>query len=209
MYFRWLSKVVCLLCVVGSSRAEDVPTQKAKAALALAEAQRLREKLVSAPKERAKVVETDPSGCFDDLDIARSVSKTLKKPLVLYVGMTCKDVPEVDKALGDDVVKVHLKAYNNNPNPRIVFPDPKGVEFTVPLKSVDGTTPVGIRNRMGLSISDRLKQELLEVYRQQELRSAVSPYYFPTPASYYAAPYSSGALGGTIGVGYGGTNCST
>lgn len=139
-----------IACMVGSFAMADESTDKAKAALALAKAQRERTTpTASKAMPKAAVVE----GCFDDLATAHMVAKRLKKPLVLWVGMTCKEAGNVCDSLHEDVVSCHLSSYHGSATARIVVTDPEGVEYRVLKSEIDATTPIGLRKRMGLSIA--------------------------------------------------------
>lgn len=139
-----------IVCMIGSFAMADEATDKAKAALALAKAQRERTTpTTSKAMPKAAVME----GCFDDLATARMVSKKLRKPLVLWVGMTCKDANDVCEAIRDDVVSCHLTSYHGSPTARVIVTDYEGVEYRVLKSEIDATTPIGLRKRMGLPIA--------------------------------------------------------
>lgn len=159
------------------SNAEDA-TAKAKAALALAQAKRERESDKAQAKGPAAGVQ---EGCFTDLATARSVAKRTGKPLVLWVGMECRDAKDVCDSLAGDVVSCHLAEYHGSKTPRVVVPDKDGTEYRILKTDIDSTTPIGIRKRMNLPI----KAEIIESYLKQLTKPIIAtavfaPSYMPS-----------------------------
>lgn len=124
---------------------QDNDIDKAKAALALAQAQRERETIKNA------VALAEKGQCVDNLAAARLAAKELKKPLVLWVGMTCETHKDVRNAL-PEAVHCHLPQYHGSNKARLVIPEPDGTEYKV--ETFDETTPIGVRKRMGLPVKE-------------------------------------------------------
>ena len=66
------------------------------------------------------------SGCWTDLKAAKTVAAAGGKPLVLWVGMTCSELPEVRAALAD-CVHCHLDVDAAGPGVRVLLRD--GVSY--------------------------------------------------------------------------------
>ncbi len=206
MYLQWVSSLiaVCIMAFPMLADEQSESAAKARAAIAIAQVQRAREVAKTAQvKPEAGVAESDNHGCFDDIDVARRVAKKLKKPLVIWVGMTCAEAPKVHKAIQEDTVGVHLRAYNNSVTPRIVVTDPtNNVEYRVLKKEIDATTPISIRRRMGLEIGDRLYNEWLQEVHQIQLNSpTVAVTQSAQPVYAYPPSFYSFNGGGNTGFG--------
>lgn len=141
--------VAIVLSVVITIQADDAQ-DKAKAVLALAKAKRERESSTQAKALGGAGVQ---EGCFTDLATAQRVASMTGKPLVVWVGMVCTDAKDVCKAIEGDCVSVHVKSYRGSDTARIVFPSPDGFEYRVLKSELNATSPIGIRKRMGLSVS--------------------------------------------------------
>jgi hypothetical protein len=169
--YRSLMAVVVLATSI-TIHADD-SQEKAKAALALAKAQRER----AASKESAKAKPLGGAGvqegCFESIELAEKVSKLTKKPLVVWVGMTCHEAKDVCSSIADDAVSVHVKTYRGSDVPRIVFHDPDGQEYRVLKTEINGTTPIGIRKRMGLPVYDSPFQRAIIVESKEECSNGV------------------------------------
>lgn len=110
-----------------TARGEDAEAT-ARAALALAKAKRDREAV----------------GCFADYEAAAAEARRLKKPLVLWVGMTCADHPGLRRELGD-AVHCHLPRRGRDPAPSLVIPGADGVEWFVRSEKIGPDTARKVR----------------------------------------------------------------
>lgn len=195
------STIVVTICMLTTTLFADENADRARAALAIAKAAREREYSSAQTKEVGKdagVME----GCFTDLSTARKVSKVLKKPLVLWVGMVCTDAPDTCKSLADDVVSCHLTEYHGDKSPRIVVSDPDGVEYKIRKQDIDATTPIGVRKRMGLPVPSTL----IEQYRKKLTEEFTATRGQETPMVQYLPSYMPTYF---PGVSSSGTVCST
>lgn len=180
MCSHWLrnSLALCVLFSATVAHADDAAA-KAKAALALAKAQRERQATSTAakPKPRAIVVED----CYEDLTLAKTVAATLNRPLVLWVGMSCREAPEVCDQLRADAVSCHVKTYKGDSTPRVVVPDPKGEEYRVLKSEINKDSSISIRLRMGLPVKGYIAgpEAKAAPVRVQPLPLAYAPLYPP------------------------------
>jgi hypothetical protein len=118
-----------LSCALGAhaQTSPEIAKAKAKAALALSHAQRMRDQKKSAhDPETAKAAlllatvqrqRIEREGCMTDLSSAIARSEREKKPLFLWVGMTC------DRSIRDAFktsVHCHVDELNGSSEPRLV-----------------------------------------------------------------------------------------
>lgn len=129
---------IFVLVFAGFAQAQAITVDQSRAALALAQAKRVRE-----------VKKTEPTKCFDNLDDALAFSKKNEKPLVMWVGMKCEDVPEVRGHLSE-AVHCHLSKVAEDPTPRIMFTSPDGGVYKIDKDSVNSSTGPVIRKVIGL-----------------------------------------------------------
>ena len=124
-----LSAIVLTFGVL--AHADETDTAKAKAALALAKVKRER--------EHAKTSEISAMTCHMNLTEAeREVERTGKR-LVLWVGVTCNDHPQLRQLL-DVAVHCHVDKWRGDDEPRIVIRGGDGNEYFVyPAKMTDET----------------------------------------------------------------------
>jgi len=115
---------------------------KAKAAIALAKAKRDRDYA----KADAK--------CYEDLRLAESAVKRTGKPLVMWVGMHCEDVPETRKQLAG-AIHVHIPEYNGDKSPRVIFTTSTGNVMSFSKDTMKGCKECAsqIRDLAGLKTS--------------------------------------------------------
>lgn len=135
---RLFANLLIVLVFAGFAQAQTVSLDQSKAALALAHAKRTRE---------AK--KSEPVKCFDNLDDALAFAKKNEKPLVMWVGMKCEDVPEVRGFLSE-AVHCHLAKAGEDPTPRIMFTSPDGGVYKIDKDSVNSSTGPVIRKVIGL-----------------------------------------------------------
>lgn len=103
---------VLLLAAVARAESPSPMVDQAKAALALSAAKRER--------EAAKAAAFAKSHCFANHGEAAYFASKTGRPLVLWVGMECKDSPAVREGL-PDAVHCHLKEWAGDGSPRVVF----------------------------------------------------------------------------------------
>lgn len=109
----FLSLVILALIAPGAVAA---PKDDAAVALALAKA-----KLAVAAKPTLEVAPAVAQKCFTDIAEAQAAAKQTGKQLIIWVGMECKDCPEVCEGLRD-CVSCHAKSYNGSATPRLCIP---------------------------------------------------------------------------------------
>lgn len=111
-----LSAVVLVFAL--AVHADEKDEVKAKSALALAKAKREREQSKAAAQ----------MACHLDLDSAQKEAEKSGKRLVLWVGVTCKDHPQL-RTLLDAAVHCHLDSWRGDDEPRIVIRGGDGMEY--------------------------------------------------------------------------------
>jgi hypothetical protein len=124
----WLTiavlSVIVIIAGIGSckARGEDKDETKAKGALALAKAKRERETSKAAAAE---------ASCHTDLAKAEAEVEKSGKRLVLWVGVTCSEHPELRKLL-DNAVHCRLDKWRTGDDePRIVIRGGDAIEYFV------------------------------------------------------------------------------
>mgnify|MGYP000455659379 CR=1 FL=1 len=100
---------ILLLAAFLPAFAEVPASAKAKAALALADCKE--------PQITSKVVRP---ACHIDAESAFASAKKNSTPVVIWVGMTCEDEPEIRDAL-DGAVHCHQATYHGDKTPRILI----------------------------------------------------------------------------------------
>lgn len=210
--------LVCLCFCLFASDEED--KAKAKAALELAKAKREREtkaKVNNSEKPKATIHEGD---WYTDLDLAKRVSVMLKKPLVIWVSLSPldKDVSDIYRILGDDVVNVVTRSYNDDVTSRIIVPDRNGDQFRLLKNDINTASPIGLRKRMGLEVTQDMYDQFKEAFYRKNgyYYTGITQNPVPTritqPVIQNLAPVSQPAFtfpsGGFAGSGVG-TVCNT
>lgn len=153
-----------LLGVCISFADEDLVKAKASAALQLAKAKRDRDKSMAKSNQKAAIHEGE---FYDDITLAKAVSKSLNRPLVIWVGIKPTDHRQILKELEDETINVYLSEYNNKTDQRIVVYDPKEKSEIAFLRNTfDSWTPIAIRLRLGLSV-DLLYIKYVQQQKQQ------------------------------------------
>lgn len=125
-----------------TARGEDAEAT-ARAALALAKAKRDRE----------------AAGCFTDYEEAAAAARRLKKPLVLWVGMTCADHPGLRRELGD-AVHCHIPRHGRDRAPRVVIRGADGVEWFVRAEKIGPDTARKIREKWAAAPEPLLRPDV-------------------------------------------------
>lgn len=121
MKWSFLRLCLCAFPLLFATTTEAGEKENAEAALAIA---------------RARAVPTVPaSDCHADLPAARAEAVRSGKRLVLWVGMTCEDMPAVRRALAD-CVHCHQPAINGSAVPRVIVPDGRGDTWSIPRDSL-------------------------------------------------------------------------
>lgn len=118
------SVIVSSLVTQGPEINQETEKAKAIAALKLAEASAVR-----AEKKDA---------CCENVQEGRKKSLETGKPLILWVGMDCKDIPKLREEL-KDCVHAHAKEYKGNDEPGIVVPTANGDYHFAKEKILKGT----------------------------------------------------------------------
>lgn len=134
----FLSIALLCSCALGA-HAQNTDSAKAKASAALALNHAQRERVINPPKAtcdakcQASIAlaaaareRAEREGCMTDLGAAIAKSEKEKKPLFLWVGMTC------DRAIRDafkDAVHVHCDSLNDSKEPRLVVGPSKFVNW--------------------------------------------------------------------------------
>lgn len=101
---------------------------QARAALALAKAKRDRQ----------------AASCFTDYAAAVAETRKTNRPLVLWVGMTCSEHPQLRAGLAD-AVHCHLPERGRDGAPRVVIQGADGVEWFVRAEKIGPATARQIR----------------------------------------------------------------
>ncbi len=111
LFVVWLALLAYLVggC---TARGENLPEAQARATLALAKAKRDRE----------------ATSCFTDLASAKLESRRTRKPLVLWVGVTCAEHGELRRDL-KDAIHCHVREHDGDRSPRIVIEAGDGTEL--------------------------------------------------------------------------------
>ncbi len=110
--FPVLSVCVLLFAAFGVAFGEVPPEAKAKAALALADCQ--------GPKTRGVASKVVRPACHVDVESAFETAKKNDTRVVIWVGMTCEDEPEIRDAL-DGATHCHQATYHGDKTPRILI----------------------------------------------------------------------------------------
>lgn len=115
--------VLCLLgtFAVAQDDAAVIAKARAKAALDLMQRNREREQ-VAAAMASAKAGLTELAqhrDCMPDYMAAWNRAKSERKPLFLWVGMTCTDAPEIRREF-KDAVHCHVSDMNGDATPRLI-----------------------------------------------------------------------------------------
>lgn len=144
---------------------------ESRAALALAKAKRERE------QAKAKTVAL---ACHSDYTVAAAEAARSKKPLVLWVGVKCSDIPELRKALSE-AVHCHLAIQRGDDTPRIVIQGGDGVEYYVRPERIADDTAAKIRQKWELPYVPPRRADIL--IAEEFTFVAPPPYYsFSSPA---------------------------
>lgn len=99
-----------------------VEPNQSEDAIKIAKAKTLAALKLAEVKEKPKKADAE---CFESIDEATKASLASGKPLVVWVGMQCKDCPEVRKHL-NGLIHVHADSYKGNAGPGIIVPTPNG-----------------------------------------------------------------------------------
>lgn len=157
----FLSLVIIALIAPGAVAA---PRDDAAVALALAKAKR-----TVAAKPAPEVAPAVAQKCFTDIAEAQAAAKRTGKQLIVWVGMECKDCPEVCEGLRD-CVSCHAKSYNGSATPRLCIPVEGGAWCFPKEKLGKDYGPESVRSILGKPIPSESRRAI------QPLRSAVSYY---------------------------------
>lgn len=130
----WFVAVLVLIALAGGvigciARADERDEAKAKAALALARAKREREQTKVASRLT----------CHTDQALAEKEAAKSHKHLVLWVGVTCAEHPELRKAL-DQAVHCHVEKWAGSSEPRVVIKGGDGMVYYVTPEKIDDRT---------------------------------------------------------------------
>ncbi len=119
--------------VTSIARGGEKETGEASAALALAQAKRERD---------AKAVAA--SACFTDLATAQKECDRTGKPIVVWVGIQCKDYPTLRKPL-DAAVHVHVRKFAGSDEPCVVIKGGDGINYWIRPENIQSTTAEKIK----------------------------------------------------------------
>ena len=126
----WLVLLVFTVGGCAVARGEETPESISRAALALAKAKRERE----------------AASCHFDYDSAVAEARRLRKPLVLWIGVTCTEHPGLRREL-NDAVHCHLSVHNNDRTPRVAIEDRDGTEWYVRAEKIGAETARKLRSK--------------------------------------------------------------
>lgn len=192
------------------SYADEKDVARAKAALALAKAKRER--------VEAKATATEME-CHKDYAAAVEEAKRLELPLVLWVGVKCKQHPELRKAL-TNAVHCHQESTPRYKEPAIVVQGSDGNEYFIRPENVTAETPAKIREKWSLPYVPplrpdvRIAEEFVYVYPPQapiwtapQAQTITTPAqgWSPIPLAFQPPRTATYAAGGMVG----GAVCTT
>lgn len=142
LFVVWLALFAFLIggC---TARGESIAEAKARATLALTKAKRDRE----------------ATSCFTDLASAKIEARRTRKPLVLWVDVTCAEHAELRRELAD-AIHCHLPELQGDKSPRIVFEAADGTEWFVRAEKIDARTAARIRAKWTGSPGDLLRRDV-------------------------------------------------
>ncbi|MSR53899.1 MAG: hypothetical protein EXS09_11515 [Gemmataceae bacterium] len=135
--------LIAFLIGGGMARGENLSQPQARATLALAKAKRDRE----------------ATSCFTDRASAVAESRRTRKPLVLWVGVTCAKHAEIRRDLSD-AIHCHVPEQHGDGAPRIVIEGADGTEWFVPAEKINARTAGRIRAKWSGTQAELLRKDM-------------------------------------------------
>jgi hypothetical protein len=128
--FRNSIGVLALFVLSDTTFGEELDEAKARASLALAKAKRERE----------------ATSCFRDYEVAATEARRTNRPLVLWVGLTCREHATLRRELAD-AVHCHVAKQRGDDSPRVVIQGVDGIEWFIRPEKIGSDTAKKIREK--------------------------------------------------------------